>query len=115
MHSGSSLLLALAGGWTEAPTRAHPLSELFPLLRRHVRAAFCHAPPKIGAMKAPASNASEQNAAERQQSHGKAYGVSGAGAADDVGRVERTEERADTPAGVEPSISDGAGVQDAQD
>src|SRR6266849_1238188 len=62
-----SLLLALAGGWAEAPTCAHALPESFPLLGRHVRAtllhALLHATAYIGAARTVPSMSAEEDPA----------------------------------------------------
>ena len=45
--------------------------------------------------------------------HGKCDGTASAQAGDDCRSIERAEKCAGAPAGVEPSVADGAGVEDA--
>lgn len=61
-----SLLLALAGGWAEAPTFAHALPESFPLFRRHVLTALLHATAEIGATGTVQSKSAEEDPAQQQ-------------------------------------------------
>src|SRR5580693_7599056 len=68
-----SLPLGFAGWrFKAAATIAPTLAELLALLGRHPLPALVHAlsdsPPHTGALRATATNASEQNPAERQQS-----------------------------------------------
>src|SRR5713226_41099 len=66
----TSLLLALAGGWAEAPTFAHALAESFPLLRSHVLTALGHAlgyaTADIGATRTVPSKSAEEDPAQHQ-------------------------------------------------
>jgi len=66
----TSLLLALAGGWTEAEAFAYPLPEPFPLLRGHVLTALSHAPAEIGATGTVPSMSAEEDTAQDQNSKG---------------------------------------------
>src|SRR6266478_30342 len=64
-----SLLLALAGGWAEAPTFAHALPESFPLFRGHVLAALFNTMAETGVTGTVASKSAEEDSAERQNSN----------------------------------------------
>src|ERR1700739_2855829 len=66
--SGRSLLLALAGGWAEAETFAHALTESVALLGGHVSTALFHATAEIGATGAVRSESAEEDAAQYQDS-----------------------------------------------
>src|SRR5207253_10584085 len=72
----TSLLLALAGGWTEAEAFAYPLPEPFPLLRGHVLTALSHAPAEIGATGTVPSMSAEEDTAQDQNSKGLPEGRS---------------------------------------
>src|SRR5258707_4117336 len=61
-----SLLLALAGGWAEAPTFAHALRESFPLFRCHVLAALFHTMAETGVTGTVQSKSAEEDPAQQQ-------------------------------------------------
>src|SRR5947209_159582 len=64
----ASLLLALARGCAEAPTRARALPKPFPLFRGHVSATLFHATTHIGASGTAPSQSAKEDSAQRQDS-----------------------------------------------